>query len=329
MKKIINIGIIGCGVVGLKRLSNLPKNFKIIACADPKITTIKYKFENPKILLTKDWKDLIKLKNLNAIIIATTHQLHTIILREAIKKNLHVFIEKPAGVSADKLKKTINTLKKNKFLAIRVGFNHRYHPAFIKAKTMIKKNDIGELMYIRAVYGHGGRLNYNNEWRFNKKLSGGGELIDKGSHLIDLSRFFLGNIKAHRSLLTTSFWKMNLEDNCFLILKNKRNNIAFLHASCTEWKNKFIFEIFGKIGKIEINGLGRSYGPETLTYYKMSKKMGPPKKTIYGFKTEDCSWKLELEDFYSDIIKKRTSVPGIIEAYQNLKIIDNIYKSKS
>lgn len=329
MKKIINIGLIGCGVIGLKRLSNLPKNFNLIACADPKINSVKYNFANENILLTKNWKDLIGLKNLDAVIICTTHQMHSKILKTAIKKRLHVFVEKPAGVSTNETMKINNTLKNSKFLAVRVGFNHRYHPSFIKAKKMIEKNYIGKLMYIRAVYGHGGRLNYNNEWRFNKKLSGGGELIDKGSHLIDLSRFFLGNIEAHKSLLTTSFWKMSLEDNCFLILKNKKNNIAFLHASCTEWKNKFIFEIFGKKGKIEINGLGRSYGRETLTYYKMSKKMGPPKKNIYNFKTEDYSWKLELNDFYDDIIKKRTSVPGIIDAYENLKIINNIYKSKS
>ena len=65
------------------------------------------------------------------------------------------------------------------------------------AKKMVQLNKIGPIMYIRAVYGHGGRLNYNKEWRFKKKLSGGGELIDKGSHLIDLSRIFLGNLKPH------------------------------------------------------------------------------------------------------------------------------------
>jgi hypothetical protein len=100
-----------------------------------------------------------------------------------------------------------------------------------------------------------------------------------------------------------------------------------LHASCTEWENKFIFEIFGKTGKIEINGLGNSYGPESLTYYKMSKKMGIPKKKLFIFKhNENYSWNLELKEFYTDIIKKRVPQPGILEAYENLKIISSIYK---
>ena len=55
-------------------------------------------------------------------------------------------------------------------------------------------------------------------------------------------------------------------------IKYKKNKVAFLHCSCTEWKNKFSFEIFGEKGKIEINGLGKSYGTENLTLYKMRKQ---------------------------------------------------------
>ncbi|MDA9650334.1 Gfo/Idh/MocA family oxidoreductase [Candidatus Pelagibacter sp.] len=323
----INIGLIGAGVLGLKRIQNLPKNFKFIGCADPLISLKKLNFRNKNILLTKNWKELISLKNLESIIIATTHHLHSEILEECIKKDIHIFIEKPAGISSVKTKLIISRLKKKKNLILRVGFNHRYHPAFLKAKKMIKKKKIGKILYIRAVYGHGGRLNYEKEWRFNKKFSGGGELIDKGSHLIDLSRLFLGDLKVNHFNLKTYFWNIKLEDNCYLNLENKKGNLAFLHASCTEWKNKFIFEIFGKFGKIEINGLGRSYGQQSLTYYKMSKKMGiPKKKTIIFPDDPNYSWNLELKEFYNDIIKKRKSVPGILEAYENLKIINLIYK---
>ncbi len=327
MMKKINIGLIGCGVVGLKRIENLPAFFNLIGCADPNIFSKKIKNNDKKILLTKNWKNVINLKNLDAVIICTTHHLHSKILLECIKKNIHAFVEKPAGVSIKETKNIISKLRSRKNLRIRVGFNHRYHPAFLKAKKLIKDNKIGKIIYIRAIYGHGGRLNYEKEWRFKKKLSGGGELIDKGSHLIDLSRLFLGNLKINSFNLRTYFWKMKLEDNCFLTLENKNRSLAFLHASCTEWKNKFIFEIFGKFGKIEINGLGKSYGQESLTYYKMSKNMGIPKKKIFSFEQDhNYSWSLELKEFYKDIIKKRIPQPGILEAYENLKIITSIYK---
>ena len=327
MKKKINIGVIGCGVVGLKRIINLPKTFRLIACADPYIFSKRNEFlKKKKILLTKNWKKLLNIKNLEAVIISTTHNLHSDILLECIKHNIHVFVEKPAGISKIKTKKIISKLRFKKDLRIRVGFNHRFHPAFLEAKKMIDKKKIGKIYFIRGIYGHGGRLNYHKEWRFKKRQSGGGELIDKGSHLIDLSRFFLGDLKVNFSKLKTYFWKMKLEDNCFLNLENRNGSIAFLHASCTEWKNKFIFEIFGRTGKIEINGLGKSYGRESLTYYKMSKKMDIPKKKYILFPKKDNSWKLELEEFYKDILKKKSSVPGILEAYKNLEIINQIYK---
>ena len=61
----------------------------------------------------------------------------------------------------------------------------------------------------------------------------------------------------------------------------------------------------------------------------MSKKMGPPQKKKYHFNSKiDKSWNLELEDFYEDITRKRKSSPGIIDSYENLKIIDTIYKKK-
>ena len=70
---------------------------------------------------------------------------------------------------------------------------------------------------------------------------------------------------------------MPVDDNCFMNLRTKTNKTAFLHVSCTEWKNLFSFEIYGKNGKIEINGLGGSYGTEKVTLYKMLPEMGPLK----------------------------------------------------
>ena len=326
-KKLINIGLIGCGIIGLRRLENLPSNFKLIGCSDPIILIDKI-FKNKKdLFLTTNWRKLISLKNLDAIIIATTHHLHSQIISECVNKNIHVFVEKPGGISAKETNKIILKLKNKKLnLNIKAGFNHRYHPAFLKAKNLIDNKIIGKILFIRAVYGHGGRLGYEKEWRFKKRFSGGGELIDKGSHLIDLSRFFLGDLRIISSKLKNFFWKMNLEDNCFLNLENKYGANAFLHASCTEWKNKFLFEIFCEFGKIEINGLGKSYGEEKLILYKMKKKMGKPLKKEYKFSKIDLSWKKELEEFYIDITKKRKSSPNLNDIYKNLQIINNIYK---
>ena len=101
-------------------------------------------------------------------------------------------------------------------------------------------------MFIRARYGHGGRVGYDKEWRAQPELSGGGEFIDQGVHLIDLARWFLGDFNEMQGFAHTYFWNMPVDDNGFLLLKTPKKQVAFLHASCTEWKNLFSFEIYGK-----------------------------------------------------------------------------------
>ena len=322
----INIAIIGCGSIGMKRFKNLNKNFNVVACSDQKLRNISFLKKNNKILKTSNWKKIFQIANLEAVIVSTYHSSLSEILNYSVKKKINSFVEKPGGTDPQILKKILK-LNKSKKTKIRVGFNHRFHPSIIKAKSIIKKGYLGKIMYIRSIYGHGGRKNYDKEWRFNKKLSGGGELIDKGSHLIDLCHFFLGDLKIVASDLNTFFWNTKLEDNCFLILKNSDSCKAYLHSSCTEWKNKFIFEIFCKYGKIEINGLGRSYGIEKLILYKMKKKMGKPNSKEWNYKN-DNSWRIEMEEFYKDIKLNRKPNPGLNEAIKNLKIIKQIYNSK-
>jgi len=320
------IGIIGCGLIGKKRSQSLGLKGKLIACADPDIDKAKKIASSKEIKVFKDWKKLLEVKEIDIVIIATPHnQLFKIII-QAYKMKKHILVEKPGSKNLKEMIKIISKVKNNK-IKIKVGFNHRYHPSIIKAKKIIKSGIIGKPMYLRARYGHGGRPRYEKEWRAKPSISGGGELIDQGSHLIDLSRLFLGEFSEVTGFINTYFWKMSVEDNAFLTLKTNSNKIAFLHVSWTEWKNMFSFEIFCSHGKLDINGMGGSYGQEQLTLYKMSKKMGIPKQRKWRFKLKDISWKTEINDFYDDIIYNRKPKVNLNDAYQNLKIINKIYKN--
>jgi len=159
---------------------------------------------------------------------------------------------------------------------------------------------------------------------------GGGELIDQGVHLIDLASWFLGDFISIEGFADTFYWNMPVDDNSFLLLKTADKKVAFLHASCTEWKNTFSFEIYGKNGKIEINGLGGSYGVERISFYKMSETMGPPETFIWEYPMADDSWEFELNEFINDITLNRQPNPGLAQAYETLKIVEEIYRiSKS
>ena len=320
------VGIIGCGLIGFKRSKYLGSRGKLVACADVNVIRAKKIAINKKIKVFTDWKKLLDVKEIDIVIISTPHNQLSKILLHAYKKKKHVLVEKPGAKNLKEISKVISKVNDNK-IKIRVGFNHRYHPSIIKARKIIKSGIIGKPMYLRGRYGHGGRLKYEKEWRAKPSISGGGELIDQGSHLIDLSRLFLGEFNEIKGFINTYFYKMSVEDNVFLTLKTHSNKVAFLHASWTEWKNMFSLEIFCTLGKLDINGIGGSYGQEQLTLYKMSKKMGMPKQKNWKFKLQDVSWITEINELYDDIIYNRKPKSNLNDAYQTLKIINKIYRN--
>ena len=298
---------------------------KLIACADNVIeraTSLAYSF-NAKSF--SDWRELIAMHEIDIVIISTLHDSLSEITLAAVNSGKHVLVEKPAARTSTELEPILLGLKESN-VKVHVGFNHRYHRALRKAKEIVLSGALGDLMFIRARYGHGARLGYDKEWRADPKLSGGGELIDQGPHLIDLSRWFLGDFSEIDGFAHTYYWNMPVDDNGFMLLKTPKKQVAFLHASCTEWKNLFSMEIYGKDGKIDISGLGGSYGLEKLTYYKMLPQMGPPETVSWEYPMSDDSWEVEMAEFYEDIQLDRPPSAGLNDAYQALKIIEKIYK---
>ncbi|MBC8074680.1 MAG: Gfo/Idh/MocA family oxidoreductase, partial [Chloroflexales bacterium] len=178
---------------------------------------------------------------------------------------------------------------------------------------------------IRGRYGHGGRVGYEREWRANPAIAGGGELLDQGVHLIDLARWFVGDFVSVSGHVATYFWSMPVEDNGFALLKTASNQVAWLHASCTEWKNLFCFEIFGRDGKLQIDGLGGSYGVERLSFYRMLPQMGPPETTIWEYPGEDTSWRDEYRHLLACIAEGRTPSGTLDDALAALRVIGQLY----
>src|SRR5436190_1293260 len=211
-------------------------------------------------------------------------------------------------------------------VVVKVGFNHRFHPSFQKARQIFDDGELGELLYIRARYGHGGRLGYEREWRANPKIAGGGEMLDQGVHLIDLARWFCGDFAEVFGHVGTYYWAMEVEDNGFALLKTASGQVAWLHASCTEWKNLFSFEIFGQVGKLQIDGLGGSYGTERLTFYRMLPEMGPPETVCWEYPREDRSWQVELEHWIECIQSGRQPCGSLEDALAALEIVDQLYE---
>jgi predicted dehydrogenase len=319
----MRLAIVGCGLIGGKRAAAAASHHIVVVCdRDPDRAEQLAQKTNARAVT--DWRDAVA-ADVDAVIVATTHDQLAGIALGAVKASRHVLVEKPAGRTLAEVQAIADAAAKHKRI-VKAGFNHRFHPAFQKAREIVDSGALGPLMFIRARYGHGGRIGYEKEWRARPEISGGGELIDQGSHLIDLSRWFLGDLSVDYAAVPTLFWNMDADDNCFMALRSGSGQMAWLHASWTEWKNTFSFEIFGRDGKLVIDGLGGSYGLERLTFYRMLPQMGPPETATFEYPAQDQSWNAEFADFVSAVNEGRRPCGDIADAIANLAIVEDIYR---
>ena len=280
----MRVGIVGCGLVGRKGAAALAPDDELVACYDP-ANPLEPAVDSPQAVF----------EAAEAVIVATPHDALAELTIAALRAGRHVLVEKPAGIGSAQVRAIADAADG---AYVQVGFNHRFHPAIERAVREARSGEHGEILHIRARYGHGGRPGYEREWRADPVRSGGGELIDQGMHLLDLSHWLLGPLPLHSALLRTAYWDAPVEDNAVLILgERSAGPWTLFHVSWTEWKNLFSLEIFCRTAKLQVDGLARSYGAQRLTRYLMRPELGPPGVDVVEFPADDASWAAEWRYF--------------------------------
>jgi predicted dehydrogenase len=323
----MKLGIIGCGLIGKKRVAALGPDDRVVAVTDlvPERAAALARESGARVLA--DAHSLLREPEVEAVVIATTHDQLAALALESVECGKHVLLEKPGARKPAELQ-PVEAAAARRGVSVHVGFNHRFHPALQKAKQLIDEGALGDLFFIRGRYGHGGRLGYEREWRAQPEVSGGGELLDQGAHLIDLSAWLFGErFETVHGVIATYYWQMPVEDNAFLTLQTASSRIAQLHVTWTEWKNTFALEITGRNAKLHIEGLGGSYGTERLAFYQMRPELGPPDTTIWEYPGADSSWNLEWQHFKQQVAKHQVEgAPGLSSTREVLSVIERVYR---
>jgi predicted dehydrogenase len=322
---VMRVGIVGCGLIGHKRARALGES-RLVAVTDiaPQRAE-QLAAHHSGCEVSPAWQALVARDDIDLVIVATTNDALAPVALAAIERGKHVLVEKPAARSSAELHPLLAAAERAGVM-VKVGFNHRFHPAFQQARAIFDSGVLGPLMYMRGRYGHGGRLGYEREWRADPAIAGGGEMLDQGVHLIDLARWFAGDFADVQGHVDTFFWNMPVEDNGFAMLRTEQGQVAWLHASCSEWKNLFCFEIFCRDGKLQVDGLGGSYGLERLAYYQMLPQMGPPPTTIWEYPGEDRSWHDEYAHLLTCIREGSRPSGTLADALAALEVVEELYR---
>lgn len=329
--KSLKVGIAGYGIVGKRRhlFINEHPNLEVIAVCDQNFKNDSLKKDGVSFFATTD--ELLN-QDLDILFVCLTNNVAAKVTIAGLKKGLHVFCEKPPGRTLEDVQSVILVEKDNPTLKLKYGFNHRYHDSIRKALEILQSGELGSIINLRGIYGKSRVIPFSGGWRSQRELAGGGILLDQGIHMVDLMRLFCGEFVEVKSFISNDFWKHDVEDNAYVILKDSHGRIAMLNSSATQWQHKFRLEITLSDGYIELSGIlsgSKSYGEETIVYGKRDEDSESGQMATKTIKfLEDNSWRDEIFEFADAIINDKKITSGnSIDALETMKLVFKIYYS--
>jgi predicted dehydrogenase len=322
------IAIIGAGLIGKKRATALRQfeNCRLRVVADINKDAAENLARESGAQAETDWQRVVRRDDVDIVVVSTVNGVLRDVSTGALQNHKHVLCEKPLGRSSEESQVMLDAAQAGG-VVLKTGFNHRCHPAIAKAKELLDGGQIGKVMFLRCRYGHGGRPGYEKEWRASKQMCGGGEMLDQGVHVVDLFRWFAGEFDEAFGYTPTCFWNMEVEDNAFAMFRTKQGVVATMHTSWTQWKNLFSFEVFGTAGYLVIDGLGGSYGIETLKVGRRKPEGGAPDEQTIQFNGPDTSWQFEWQEFLTAIDGNREPIGSGHDGHQANRMIEAVYRS--
>jgi len=252
----VKLGIIGLGYVGKIHLRHCLKiaNIDVVAVSDLSKKALKgAKDAGVKKTLT-NYEQLLKEPDIEAVIIALPTHLHLQCAKQAAEAHKHIFLEKPIAIDLNEAKEIVATAQRNS-VKLMVGYPLRFNARFRELKAKMESGILGDVEIAYATYISSGPFFHRAdgytpvpvpEWWFNKKLTGGGVLVDLGSHIINLMRWFFGEITDIKSHLGHRF-NLDLEDSAVCLTKFDSGTTAVMTVGWFLQGYQLKLEFFGTV----------------------------------------------------------------------------------
>jgi predicted dehydrogenase len=330
--KQLKVGIAGYGVVGRRRQKfiDIHPNLETVAVCDQVFKSDGERVNGLRCY--RDYKSLLQ-EPLDLLFVSLPNYLAPEVTITGLNSGMHVFCEKPPGLDVKDIEDVYQIKQKHPELQLKYGFNHRYHYSVQDALELINSKELGEIISLRGMYGKSNLVPFEGSWRSERKYAGGGILLDQGIHMVDLMRLFCEEFTQVKSFISNDFWKCDVEDNVFAIMRDELGRVAMLHSSATQWQHRFSLEISLSKGYIELRGIlsgTKSYGQERMIVgRRKNSSTGSDSETITNYLNDD-SWKNEIDEFADVILNQGQIQSGTVEdALATMKLVYKIYAADS
>lgn len=330
----LRIGIIGLGKMGLLHaasFNSLP-GCRVVAAADSTALPREILSQiNPSIKTFADTESLLADGQIQAAVITTPVAYHVPAAIACVEHRIPFFMEKPLALTADQARPLRDALEKQPVPHL-IGFMTRYVDTFAKAKAILQSGCLGTLqravgtIYVSQLFGRG------EGWRYDRKIAGGGVLMNQGSHLLDLLTWFFGPV-AHVNASAYSVYSEHVEDFAHVMIRHTSGLRTWLDASWSVRGKRTVqtsIQALGDRGSLQVNDdtleleLDRESGP-----YRSGRTVWRAADLYQGvtFDVGGTQYSREAEAFVAAIRSNSPTGCTVPEAYHVQAIIDAAYRS--
>lgn len=324
------IGIAGHGVVGQRRRTHIDAHpdLETVAVADRRYSEDGV-FDDG-VRYYKRFDELLN-QDLDALFVCLTNDVAAEVTRKGLERGFHVFCEKPPGRTVEEVLEVREVENTHPNLVLKYGFNHRYHDSIQDALNIVRSGELGRVLNIKGNYGKSAIINFESDWRTRRSVAGGGILLDQGIHMVDLMRLFAGEFEEVFSFVSNDYWKHDVEDNAYALMRSTSGIVAMLHSTATQWRHRFNLEMALEEGTIVLAGLltgSKSYGAETMTIaWRSDDGDGDPREQVTRYNS-DPSWRREIDEFANAIVDGKPITNGSsADALATMELVYRIYRA--
>ncbi len=323
MKK-VNLGIIGLGYIGMIHLKHSLKlaNAQVMAAADLSPKALKQAKGYGVKKTYSNYEDLLKNPQVDAVLISLPTHLHLKCMRQAAEAKKAVFLEKPIATSVEDAKEILSLSERNS-VKLMLGYPLRFNPAFARLKQDFDNGLIGDVENAHATYISSGPFFHRAEgyspvpvpdWWFNIQYTGGGVLVDLGCHVINLLRWFFGEIVDIKGFFGHRF-NMDFEDSAMCLAKFNSGTVSAINVGWFSQEYLLRVDFLGSVRNVSATHMPPS---QISSAYQMLTK---------GIQTffEPHLW--ELQHFIDCCIEDKVPVSTGLDGLRDLEAISKAYKN--
>jgi predicted dehydrogenase len=250
-------GLIGCGDIAQRRvapaLRDLPTcELLAVTRSRPELAeSFAVRFGAKKWYPT--WQGMLADKDIHAVYIATPVHLHAAQTIAAAEAGKHVLCEKPMAMNVKECDEMIAACRTNN-VKLGVAYYRHFYPVVERIKAVINSGEIGKpvLVQINAFEWFDPQPNHPRYWLLDKKLAGGGPMIDFGCHRIELLVNVFGPVKHITSLVLNAVFDREVEDTAVTTIQFESGPCAVLSVTHAASEPRDTLDIFGTQGSITI-----------------------------------------------------------------------------